>query len=181
MIQGLCRKILFGWMGYRTNVTLPVRDKMIIAVAPHTSNWDFVIGILYAKAVGMKVNILMKKEWFFWPMGHFMRSLGAIPVTRDRQMSLTDQLAERAREMSTFRLAITPEGTRKATSEWKRGFYVIAKKANIPIQLYALDFEQRLITATCEVTPDRDPDEAMPGIKAYYKDVRGKHPDRFRI
>lgn len=181
MIQGLCRKILFGWMGFKAHVTVPVRDKMIIAIAPHTSNWDFIIGILYAKATGMEVNMLMKREWFFWPMGYAMRALGAIPVTRGRNTSLTDQLAERSREMKTFRLAITPEGTRKANSDWKRGFYVIAKKADIPIQLYALDFEKRLITATKEIIPDRNPDEAMPEIKEYFKHTKGKHPEYFTV
>ena len=181
MLQQLCHKILFDWLGFRANVTLPMCDKMVIAIAPHTSNWDFIIGLLYSRAVGMQVNILMKKEWFFWPMGYVMRSLGVIPVDRHSPTSLTDQMAERAKEMPTFRLAVTPEGTRKATTEWKRGFYVIAKKANIPIHLYALDYEKKLITATVEITPDIELDEAMVLMKDYFKDAKGKHPERFAM
>ena len=81
-------------MGWRTNVTVPHRDKCIICVAPHTSNWDFILGELYYGAIGRKASFLMKKEWFFWPLGYFFRWLGGFPVYRIKKTSMTDMLAE---------------------------------------------------------------------------------------
>ena len=129
MIQELCRFLLFKAMGWKAVVNVPMGDKYIIALAPHTSNFDFILGLLYSRAMGFRSDFLMKKEWFFWPLGILMRKLGGIPVYRSRKMSMTDHLAETARQRDTFHLCITPEGTRSRTEEWKKGFYYIALKA----------------------------------------------------
>lgn len=181
MIQSLCKKILFDWMGYKNHVTVTLPDKYIIALAPHTSNWDFVIGILYSRAMGFRCDFMIKSFWFFWPMGPLMRALGGVPVVRSKNMSLTDQLAEAARSRKTFHLCITPEGTRKRVTEWKKGFYYIALKANIPILLYALDYKTKEITCTKSVVPDGNYDVQLKEIKEYYRDVQGKHPELFSI
>ncbi|MCF0196217.1 MAG: 1-acyl-sn-glycerol-3-phosphate acyltransferase [Bacteroidaceae bacterium] len=181
MYQRICSKILYDWLGWSANVTIPHPSKYVIAMAPHTSNWDFIIGQLYSGAEGIRTNFMMKKEWFFWPMGILMRSLGGIPVYRDKKMKSTDILAKQAMEMSEFRLCITPEGTRKATSTWKRGFYYIALKANIPILLYAVDYEKRVIACTKQIIPNGDIEAQMAEIKEYFKDFSGKHPEKFSI
>ena len=133
MIQKLSHWLLYRCWGFKfeTDFTLP--DKYIIALAPHTSNWDFIVGQLHTFAQGYSCNFMMKKFWFFWPLGYIMRALGGIPVERSKKTSLTDQLAEQARQRDTFHLCITPEGTRKAVKDWKKGFYYIALKANLPI------------------------------------------------
>ena len=123
MLQRLCKKILFDWMGFSENVTETLPAKCVIALAPHTSNWDFIIGKLYTMAIGQSNHFLMKKEWFFWPLGILMRRMGGIPVHRDKKMKVTDSVAEMARNADVFRVCVTPEGTRKANSEWKKGFY----------------------------------------------------------
>ena len=117
-------------MGWTVEVTEEHPDKYIICLAPHTSNWDFILGLLYSRSIGMKSNFLMKKEWFFWPLGPIFRSLGGIPVYRQKKMSMTDAMAETAKAADTFHLCITPEGTRSRTADWKKGFYFIALKAN---------------------------------------------------
>ena len=96
------RFILYKMMGWKVEVTQDIKEKCIIALAPHTSNLDFLIGILYSRAEGIRSNFLMKKEWFFWPMGVLMRKLGGIPVHRSKKMSLTDQLAKFAIESKSF-------------------------------------------------------------------------------
>ena len=148
MLQRLSKKILFDWLGFSENVTEVLPDKCVIALAPHTSNWDFVIGRLYTMAIGQSNLFLMKKEWFFWPLGILMRRMGGIPVYRDKKMKVTDSVAEMARNADVFRVCVTPEGTRKANSEWKKGFYYIALKADIPILLYGLDFKTKTIVCT---------------------------------
>ena len=181
MIQSFCDWMLYHYMGWKAEVTEPIPDKCIICLAPHTSNWDFLIGQLYSKSAGMKSNFLMKKEWFFWPLGPIFRRLGGIPVWRSKHTSMTDSMAEAARQATTFQLCITPEGTRSANPEWKKGFYYIAQKAGIPILLFGVDYEKRLIRCTKTIVPDGDIERQMGDIKLYFKDFKGKHPENFTI
>lgn len=168
-------------MGFSEEVTENFPKKYIIALAPHTSNWDFVVGMLYCHAKGFQCNFLMKKEWFFWPLGILMRKLGGIPVYRNKQRGMTDVVAEQARRMDSFHLCITPEGTRKPTSEWKKGFYFIALKAQLPIMLYGIDYRRKLIKCTKTFLPTGDVERDMSEIKNYFKEFEGRHPERFRL
>ena len=179
MIQGFCRWLLYKKLGWTKCVTVVHPDKFIICLAPHTSNWDFIIGQLYAQAEGFKINFLMKREWFFWPLGVIFRSLGGIPVWRSKHTSMTDNLAETAKTKDSFKLCITPEGTRSPNTEWKKGFYFIALKAEIPILLYGVDYEKKKIVCTDSFTPSGNIDEDMPKIKSYFKDFKGKKPENF--
>jgi 1-acyl-sn-glycerol-3-phosphate acyltransferase len=121
----------------------------------------------------------MKKEWFFWPLGTIFRKMGGIPVYRQKKTSMTDTLVEIARKEDSFRLAITPEGTRKANPEWKKGFYYIALGAGIPVLLYGLDYEKKLIRCTRSFIPSGDVEGDMQEIKSYFKDFKGKKPEQF--
>lgn len=181
MWKSFCRWILYQQMGWTRDVSEPHPDKCIICLAPHTSNWDLILGQLYAGAEGMKTNFLMKKEWFFWPLGPLFRRMGGIPVWRSKHASMTDNLAETARREPHFQLCITPEGTRSCNPEWKRGFYFIAQKAGIPILLYGLDYERRLIQCTRTIIPTGDVDAQMRDIKLYFKDYKGRKPELFTI
>ena len=168
-------------MGWTADITEAHPNKFIICLAPHTSNWDFLLGQLFSKAEGLKSNFLMKKEWFFWPLGPLFRKLGGIPVVRSKHTSMTDSLAEAARQAETFMLCITPEGTRSPNPDWKKGFYYIAQKAGLPILLYGVDYEKRLIHCTKTIIPNGDIDAQMREIKLYFKDFKGKKPENFTI
>lgn len=171
--------VLYSLMGWKKDVTEEHPDKYIICLAPHTSNWDFMMGHLYAKAEGLKANFLMKKEWFFWPLGPIFRKMGGIPVFREKNTSMTDTLSEIAIKSDEFRLTITPEGTRSPVKDWKKGFYFIAHKANIPILLYGLDFEKKVISCTKTVRPSGDFDKEIIEIKEYFRGMKGKNPENF--
>ena len=181
MWKKFCNWLLYKRWGWSKNVTVPHPDKYIICLAPHTSNWDFILGQLYSGAEGWRINFLMKKEWFFWPMGILFRRLGGIPVWRTKRTSMTDNLAGEARRSTTFRLCITPEGTRSANSDWKRGVLVIARKANIPVLLYAVDYERKLIECVRQIEPGEDLEADMQEIKAYFSQFKGKHPEKFIV
>lgn len=181
MWKRLCAFILYRAMGWRTDITVDHPSKYIICLAPHTSNWDFIIGLLHSRAAGLTSNFLMKKEWFFWPLGGLFRRLGGIPVYRSKHTSMTDRLAETARQEPLFHLCVTPEGTRSRNPEWKKGFYFIAQKAEIPILLYGVDYQKKLISCTKSFVPSGDVDADMREIKLYYKNFTGKHPENFTI
>ena len=180
MFKSLCR-LMFRKMGWQVEMTVPYRDKCIICVAPHTSNWDFIIAELYYHSIGRTAGFMMKKEWFFWPMGVLFRSMGGIPVERSRHVSLTDRVAEAAMKAERFELAVTPEGTRSLATKWKRGFYFIALKAGLPIQLYAIDYKNKRIVCTKELVPSGDVEADMRLIMDYYRPYEGKYPGKFAV
>ena len=173
--------VLYKCLGWKVNVTVAFPDKYIIALAPHTSNWDFILGQFYMRSQHMHINFLMKKEWFFWPLGTLFKRIGGIPVYRQKHTSMTDSMAETAKQATSFHLCITPEGTRSRVEEWKKGFYFIALKANIPILLYGLDYEKKHIQCTKTIIPTGDLEADMREIKLYFKDFKGKRPELFTI
>ncbi len=181
MWKSFCNWLLYQRMGWTDDITEAHPEKYIICLAPHTSNWDFLIGQLYAGAKGLQCNFLMKKEWFFWPLAPVFRHLGGIPVYRTKHTSMTDNLADYAKKSSTFHLTITPEGTRSPNPDWKKGFYYIALKAGIPILLYGVDYKKRHIQCTKTIIPTGDIDAQMREIKLYFKDFQGKKPENFCI
>lgn len=181
MLQKFFHLLFFRLMGWQEHVTVERPARCIICVAPHTSNWDFIIAKLYYFALGRRAGFLMKKEWFVGPLGAMFRAMDGVPVERSRHTSLTDQLAERARESERFELALTPEGTRSRVTTWKRGFYYIALKADLPILLYAIDYKRRTITCTLALRPTGDVDADMRRIMDYYRPCEGKHPERFCV
>ena len=181
MIKQLCNWLLYKQWGWKKNITVSHPDKYIICLAPHTSNWDFVIGQLFMRAEGMRINFLMKKEWFFWPLGPLFTHMGGIPVFRSKHSSMTDNLAEEAIKRSDFRLCITPEGTRSPNGDWKKGFYYIALKAQIPVLLYGVDYEKKIIQCTKSYVPSGDIETEMRETKLYFKEFKGKYPENFLI
>ena len=117
----------------------------------------------------------------FWPFGQLLKRIGGIPVERSKHTSMTDQLAQKAKESSHFSLAITPEGTRSLAKQWKRGFYFIALKAQLPILLYAIDYPNKRIVCTKTLHPSGNVDADMRIIMEYYRQFGGKHPEKFVV
>jgi len=166
-----------GWkLGSKEGVEIP---KCVICVAPHTSNWDFFIGKLFYNAIGCNASFLIKKDWFFFPFNLIFKSLGGVPVDRSKRTSVTDQMVEVFNQRKIFQLAVTPEGTRKPAAEWKRGFYFIAVKAQVPILIGYMDYGKKEVGIKAVFYPTGDPDKDMLTIRSYYKGVQGKNPKNF--
>lgn len=174
----IARKLL-QWSGWNVNVALPEYDKCVICVAPHTSNWDFIICELAYLSIGRRAGFLMKKDWFFFPLGYFFRAIGGVPVDRNRRTDLVEQIAEQFAQQKKMTIAITPEATRKANAEWKTGFYRIAQRSNVPIVLAYLDYDKKEvgIERTLDITGDIDAD--MLEMKQYYSHFNAKYKDKF--
>ena len=181
MKKAICSFIYYKLLGWKTKVSAPDYDKYIICAAPHTTNWDLFIGKLFMGAIGRELGFRMKKDWFFWPRGPICRWRGGIPVDRSRKTSVVDQMIKIAKSSQKFHLAITPEGTRKANPNWKKGFYYIAQGAGLPIILVAIDYAKKCITAEKVIHPSGDLDKDMREIKLYYKNFKGKYPENFSI
>lgn len=170
---------IFGW---RVNITVPDVPKCIICVAPHTSNWDFIIGKLAYSSVGRTAGFLMKAGWFVWPLGYFFRAIGGIPVKpRKEGVSLTQTVTEKFNNSFRMHLAITPEGTRSLQPHWHTGFLHIARDAGIPIMLGVIDFARKEVNVTEEFIPTGDIESDLKAVKNYYRDAVGRYPEKFTV
>lgn len=166
-------------MGWKVINTFPEVPKCVLAVAPHTSNWDFIVGKLAYNTLGRQANFLIKAEWFVFPFNIFFGKIGGIPVKRDRNESLTSKLANEFDEREWMHLGITPEGTRKPVKEWKKGFYFIAMKAKVPILLIGLDYGKKEASVLEMFYPTGNYREDIVKIKSYYKDIKAKKPENY--
>jgi 1-acyl-sn-glycerol-3-phosphate acyltransferase len=174
-------QLILSIMGWKIEALTPDFDKCILLVAPHTSNWDFLLGKLGYAAIGRKANFVIKKEWMVGLAGIIFRKLGGIGVDRHNPSHFTDYIADIFRSEKAFRLAITPEGTRKRNPRWKKGFYHIAIKAQVPIVLVKMDYKEKRMSLFDVFTPTGNEAEDIKAVKLRYKGATGKHPDQFSI
>lgn len=170
---------LTGWK----RVVIPDEPlKSIICVAPHTSNWDFIIGKLFYWSEARKAGFLMKESWFFFPLGNLFSAMDGIPVNRSKKNSVVQQMIEEFAKRDKMHLAITPEGTRKRNEKWKLGFYYIAVGANVPIQLAYLDYKNKEMGIKEVFHPSGDEEADLEHIYDFYrKNAIPKFPERFAI
>lgn len=168
---------MFGWkLGPTEGVDLP---KCVICVAPHTSNWDFIIGKLFYTSIGCNAGFLMKKEWFFFPFNILFRSMRGVPVDRSRRTSVTEQVAQMFNSHERFQIAITPEGTRKRVDDWKKGFYFIALNANVPILIAYFDYKEKVVGSLGVFYPTGDVEKDIRFIREQYRGITACHPENF--
>lgn len=156
----------------------PPSKKYVLIGAPHTSNWDFVVGLLALWALGIRARWLGKKELFRPPLGLLMRLLGGIPVDRSRRNNLVDQVVEVFRREEEIAILITPEGTRGKAPYWRTGFYHMALKAGVPIALGYVDFRRKEVGIGAYLWPTGDLRRDFAGIRAFYQDKTGLRPEK---
>ena len=151
--------------------------KAVIIAAPHTSWHDFYIGVLLRSVIGIKANFVGKKSLFKFPYGWFFKALGGAPVERKSNENQVEAIARLFSEREIFRMALAPEGTRKKVTQWRTGFYYIAKTANVPIIMFTLDFANKQNHFSDPFYPTDDVDEDFKYIRGFYKGVVGKVPE----
>ena len=169
--SALARAVLAAW-GWRVEGEFPDRPKTVAIVAPHTSNWDFVVGIFAVFALGLRVRFLIKHTVFWPPLGWFLAWCGGIPVNREAPQGLVTQAVDIIGRAPQIFLAITPEGTRRGV-QWKSGFYRIAHAAGLPILPVVFDGPARRIRLLAPFTPSGDYEADLPALLALYEGVRG--------
>jgi 1-acyl-sn-glycerol-3-phosphate acyltransferase len=167
---------LFRAMGWTIEGDFPAEPKMVVIVAPHTSNWDFIVGILAVFAIGLRARFIAKHQLFKPPLGWLMRWFGGISVNREAPQGMVPQAAEAIEKAESVFLAITPAGTRSSTRPWKSGFYRIAVAARVPIMPIAFDGEHKTIRLFPAFEPSGDYEADLPKLRAYFEGVRGIRP-----
>jgi 1-acyl-sn-glycerol-3-phosphate acyltransferase len=169
-------RAVLGACGWTIEGDFPSRPKMVAIVAPHTSNWDFIIGILAVFAIGIRVRFLGKHTLFKGPLGGFMRWCGGMPVNREVPQGLVPQAVAAIEKAPAVVLAITPTGTRSSTKPWRSGFYHIAVAARVPILPVIFDGARRAIRFLPAFEPSGDYAADLPRLQAFYAGVRGIKP-----
>ena len=164
---------LFGW---RVEVVWPPGPKAVIAVYPHTSNWDFVIGMLGRLACGLPVSWLGKHSIFRWPFRTLLRKLGGIAVDRRQHHGLVTQMLAEFSRRPVLWLALAPEGTRKHTDHLKSGFWRIACEARVPLGLGYLDYRRRVVGVAEWIHLSGDPEEDLARLRSFYADKAARKP-----
>lgn len=165
-------------LGWSLNIDLPAIDKYVAIAAPHTSNWDFLLGILAAWAIPLKVSWLGKHSLFRWPYGWYFRAIGGVPVRRDGSKQYIQQMTDLFNQSEHLILALAPEGTRSRTDHWKTGFHTIARAANVPILMAYFDYPNKQVGIGGMFYPGDDIEADFRLIREYYKDRRGKNPHK---
>ena len=167
-------------LGWSVRGVCPPERKFIICVAPHTSNWDWILLVFASRALNLPSPAFIAKHSLFrGPLGVIMRKLGGIPIDRERSRNFVEQIvAEYARRDSLI-IGITPEGTRSKTRFWRSGFYTIAVGAGIPIALGYLDYGRREIGMSAPFYPTGDIEADFVQIREFYAGVQARFPDLF--
>jgi 1-acyl-sn-glycerol-3-phosphate acyltransferase len=165
----LC-KLLYKMMGW-TYEDLPPewKNKRVVIGFPHTSNMDTIRAFAYIQIVKLDVKLMIKAEWFFWPMSVILGYLGGIPVVRDRTTGFVGQIVKKFNEKDDFILALVPEGTRKKVKKVKTGFWIIAKRANVPITCWYLDNRAKKTRWVGSIMPGENPEDDLLIINGLYE------------
>ena len=177
MLRGLATLIL-RLIGWTSVYTPPPGPKSVVIVYPHTSNWDFPLGLLFRYRHGVFMHWAGKDSLFRWPMRALFLRLGGVPINRRERTGMIAQLSAAFERNESFHICITPEGTRSKTDCWKSGFYRLAIAANVPVGLAMIDFGKKRLGVERWITLSGDEEADLVLIRAYYADKCGLYPDK---
>ncbi|MGQ4276958.1 lysophospholipid acyltransferase family protein [Pseudidiomarina sp. E22-M8] len=166
-------RILGGW---RIEGELPATRQAIIPVAPHTSNWDFFVGLCVMLALGLKLSFLGKHTIFRFPINRLLRWLGGIPIDRRAAQGVVGQMVNEFKQRHELVLALAPEGTRRKVSEWRKGFVHIARATQVPVVPVAFDFARKVVDICPPLMISGDIDSELVRVKQAVAHAVGKNP-----
>ena len=167
-------------MGWKVVGEIPDLKKCMIAAAPHTSNWDFVMAMCALMALDVKAYWMMKKEAFFWPVKGLFMSLGGMPTDRSAAGGVVGQIAKEFANRDSLWVGITPEGTRSKVERWKTGFLRIAHEAQVPVVLVGWDFPNKQMKFGKVFHPTGDHEKDIAEIYQFFaENYTGKNPELF--
>jgi 1-acyl-sn-glycerol-3-phosphate acyltransferase len=165
--------------GWRIAGAWPPMPRFVVIVAPHTSNWDFPLGLAAMFALGLPIHWLGKHTIFRGPLRPLLSWLGGEPVDRSAPEGLVAVVAARFDSEPRYLLALSPEGTRRRTEGWKTGFYRIAREAGVPIVPVAFDYQRRSIDIMEPIWPGPDAAAEITRLRRLYRREMARYPDQF--
>jgi 1-acyl-sn-glycerol-3-phosphate acyltransferase len=168
-------RMLLAALRWRVEGEVPDLPKFLIAVAPHTSNWDFVVGAAAMFALDLKLTFIGKHTLFRWPFDGVLRWMGGVPVDRGAPHGLVGEAVRGFASAGERILAIAPQGTRKPVPRFKSGFLRIARGAEVPVLLASLDYAARCVRFGPLFMPGEDIDEELRKVEAFFGQVRGRN------
>jgi 1-acyl-sn-glycerol-3-phosphate acyltransferase len=172
-------RLSMGLTGWHFEGELPDVRKLVLIVAPHTSNWDFLVGLQAKFALRLGGSFIAKHTVFRWPFGALMRALGGIPVDRAAATGFAAQVAQELRGADRMTVILTPEGTRARMPQWKSGFYRIAHEAGVPILPVGFDYRRKVIFFAPLFHPTGDYESDLKALRAHYRAEMGKRPENY--
>ncbi len=172
-------RFLMGLTGWRFEGELPDVKKMVLIVAPHTSNWDFPVGLMAKLALRLGGVFIGKHTLFRWPFGSLMRRLGGVPVDRSAAAGFAGEVARELREAERMTVVLAPEGTRRRVEQWKSGFYRIAHEAGAPILPVGFDYSRKVVFFAPLFHPTGDYEMDLKQLRAHYRPEMGLKPDNY--
>lgn len=167
---------LFGWK-VTGDYPAHIKQKILVA-APHTSNWDFPLGLLVRGVIEDNVKYVGKASLFKGPVGVIMRFLGGVPVDRSRSNNFVDAVVEIFKERKVFSILFAAEGTRKKVDKLKTGFYHIARQANVPIIPAILDYEKKEFRFMPLFHASDDSEADIKKIEEIFRGIKGYYPEK---
>lgn len=156
---------------------MPALPKFVVLVAPHTSSWDFIVGIAALLALDLRANWLGKDTLFRGPIGPILRRLGGIAVQRDAPHNVVEQMAREFAARDQLVLGIAPEGTRRKVAQWRTGFWHVARRAAVPVVAVSLDYGRRVARIHAPFWPTESFEEDVAVLKRMYEDVMPRRPE----
>ncbi len=166
-------------VGWRFEGTIADVPQAVLIVAPHTSNWDFPLGLLARAALRLRVSWLGKHTLFRPPWGRLWRALGGLPVDRGAAAGLVDSVTHEFAQRQQLILALSPEGTRSKVARWKSGFHRVALGAGVPIVPLAFDYSVRVMRFLPPVTPSTDYDADLERLQALFTPGMAYRPENY--
>lgn len=161
---------------FRVVGRFPDLPKMVAIGAPHTSNWDGVLGFAAILSVGLDMRVMIKDSIFRGPLGGLLRFVGGLPVNRKEPGGVVGQMVRRFETVDAFVLGIAPEGTRKKVTTWKTGFLRIAHEAGVPVLPITLDWGRREVFVGPPHYATDDPEADLAALQAFFARATGKNP-----
>ena len=175
-----CALAVLDLLGWRLDVRLPDAPHLVVLAAPHTSNWDGVLAVLAMLAMELRLGLFVKHTAFenrF--VGPMLRKVGALPIDRTAPGGMVAQTVQAFRTQPQLMIGIAPEGTRRRVDKWKRGFYLIANDAKVPIVCAYIDYRTKVVGTGLALQPSGDYKQDLEAIQVFYRTITPKVPARF--
>ena len=180
-LQWLGRTVLsvLGWKVHGKISDEFNEKKLVVIVAPHTSNWDGILGVATIAGLDARITFIGKHTAFRYGLGAFLRYMGGIPVDRNKPGGIIHDAINQIKDMKSSLIGMSPEGTRSKVKEWKTGFLRIAKELNTKIIPASLDFAKKEIILGKAFTPSGDNLKDIRDLKDYFSAFTARHPDKY--